>query len=416
MTIIKMLSIHSFSRRRLGLQQIGPSSRWSPSSFRASNCLAVAALLTFTLIFFYISYFDSFDLDVLQEKFPKHQIPILMAAGKKQWAAMLGRQSRTLDEAVIEYRIRYALEPPDGFDTWYYYAQSQNVTLIDEYDLLMRSLEPLRQLGPQELRRRTELLNRAPVDINLLRVKANGQDCTLEVLHKIGARKERTMGLMEMLEPVQHLLAEQDWEKFDVVVNELAESRVVGGEWHTDALDEGLAGSLAGYMLTKAIWEKHDFGERSLIDSVMTACGEESNFTRANPGFVVQSREDGGVEEEEEPKLESLNWLDDTDICNHPELPQVGQTLLSPLFEPGACRVAVGNLLICCWVLAPLWIPHSALHHQRTVPNIIIRRPKRLRRHPNPDYLPIRWQPRLHLKERRGQTLGRKRERYILAG
>lgn len=334
MTILKMLSIHSLSRRRRGLQKIGPASEWPARlSFRASNFLAFTALLIFTVTFCYISYFNTFDLDVLQHQdqdqhpLARHQIPALMAAGKKHWAAMLGRQSQTLDEAVIEYRIRYALEPPDGFDDWYYYARTQNITLIDEYDMLMQSLEPLRALGPKELRRRTELLNRAPVDINSIRVRANGQAVRLEILHRTASRRERTEGFMRMLKPVEYLLAKRNWKKFDVVVNELAESRVVGGEWHTDALDGQVAGSLAGYMLTKAIWEKHAFGERSLIDSVMTACGAESNFTKANPGFVIQHRADGGVEEEPVHKFEAQNWLDDMDICNHPELPQVNYIL-----------------------------------------------------------------------------------------
>lgn len=317
MTILKIFSIHSLSRRKLGLQQLGLSFRL-PS--RTNYCLGFTAFIVFTLTFCSVSYLRGFDFDGLHVYgYSGHQIPALMAAGNQRWASMLAKQSQTLDEAVIEYRTRYNLDPPDGFDGWFYYAKSQNVKLMDEYDMLMDSLEPLRQLGPVELRRRTDLLNRAPVDINAIRIRAGGAESSLELVHTAGYRKERTEGLMAMLRPVRHLLASRDWKQFDVVVNELAESRVLGGEWHADALDPE---SLPRQTISEEIWEKHFFGRRSLIDSVMIACGADSVFTKARPGFVVQ----GGIDnetKEEAHSFEAQNWLDDMDICNHPELTQV---------------------------------------------------------------------------------------------
>lgn len=318
MSVVKMLCIHSLSRRRLGLQHIAFPSSWVRL---ISYCLAFAALLFLTLTVYSVPYSKAPELNVSNDGHPRHQIPALMEAGNQKWASMLAKQSQTLDGAVVEYRRRYKLDPPDGFDEWFHYAMSKNVKLVDEYDMLMDSLMPLRQLGPMELRRRTSLLNKSPVDTNAITIGAGGVEGKLKIMHNMG-RRERTKGLLTMLEPVQLLLAKRNWKQFDVVVNELAESRVVGGEWHTKALDQATAGSLFGIELSEEVWQKHEFGNRSLIDSVMTACGADSIFTKANPGFDVHEIQDTETEEEVH-NFEAQNWLDDMDICSHPELPQV---------------------------------------------------------------------------------------------
>jgi hypothetical protein len=64
------------------------------------------------------------------------------------------RQSKTFGAAVKEYRRRYGRDPPKGFDDWWEFAQQWNVVMVDEYDVLMRDLEPFRRLSGQEFRRR----------------------------------------------------------------------------------------------------------------------------------------------------------------------------------------------------------------------------------------------------------------------
>ncbi|KAL8874697.1 MAG: hypothetical protein Q9198_006856 [Flavoplaca austrocitrina] len=68
---------------------------------------------------------------------------------------MVERQSKSLPEAIQEYQRRYQREPPPGFDRWYKMAVEANVTLIDEYDLLMQDLEPFGAISADELHART---------------------------------------------------------------------------------------------------------------------------------------------------------------------------------------------------------------------------------------------------------------------
>lgn len=48
----------------------------------------------------------------------RHPIFDLMDRGEAQWDAKLQRQSKTLDEAVKEYKRRHKRAPPKGFDHW----------------------------------------------------------------------------------------------------------------------------------------------------------------------------------------------------------------------------------------------------------------------------------------------------------
>lgn len=48
-----------------------------------------------------------------------HPIYELISNAEAVWNEKLKRASRTLEEAVIEYRRRYRRNPPKGFDTWY---------------------------------------------------------------------------------------------------------------------------------------------------------------------------------------------------------------------------------------------------------------------------------------------------------
>ena len=48
-----------------------------------------------------------------------HPIYELISRAEKEWEEKLQRSSRTLREAVDEYKRRYNRPPPKGFDVWY---------------------------------------------------------------------------------------------------------------------------------------------------------------------------------------------------------------------------------------------------------------------------------------------------------
>ncbi len=58
----------------------------------------------------------------------------LLRDGERKWQDMVSKQSRTLEQAVQEYRDRWNKMPPKGFGEWWAFAQTQGVLLPDEYD------------------------------------------------------------------------------------------------------------------------------------------------------------------------------------------------------------------------------------------------------------------------------------------
>ncbi|KAI9849462.1 MAG: capsule-associated protein CAP1 [Sclerophora amabilis] len=83
-----------------------------------------------------------------------HPINQLINHAEKELDNVKSRQSKSLEEAVTEYRRRYGLPPPPNFDKWYEFAVKNGVQLIDEYDTIHDSLLPFWALDPSIIRSR----------------------------------------------------------------------------------------------------------------------------------------------------------------------------------------------------------------------------------------------------------------------
>jgi hypothetical protein len=107
-----------------------------------------------------------------------HPIYELMQRGEDLWRAKLARSSKTLEQAVREYKKRYIRAPPPGFDKWWDYAEKHHVQLRDEYDQIWLSLEPFWGLSPAKL----EKLRFAEEENNVLDLfhitKVHGENIT----------------------------------------------------------------------------------------------------------------------------------------------------------------------------------------------------------------------------------------------
>jgi Glycosyl transferase family 90 len=84
-----------------------------------------------------------------------HPVHQLVAKADGDFQTVLARQSRSLNDAVAEYRRRYKIPPPPNFDKWYNFAKKKGVELIDEYDTIYKSLLPFWALEPAVIRERT---------------------------------------------------------------------------------------------------------------------------------------------------------------------------------------------------------------------------------------------------------------------
>ena len=84
------------------------------------------------------------------------------------------RQSRTLSQAVSEYKRRYGRPPPEGYERWWKFARKNNITIVDDVsvyissikvradaqcDQIHKDLEPYFALSPKLFRERRDQLS-----------------------------------------------------------------------------------------------------------------------------------------------------------------------------------------------------------------------------------------------------------------
>jgi hypothetical protein len=82
------------------------SSQYTTISPLISNFTETSGILSFSL-----SLSSSSSIAV-------HPVYELIQRGKQAWKLKVEKQSKTLKDAVSEYRQRYKMEPPKGFDIW----------------------------------------------------------------------------------------------------------------------------------------------------------------------------------------------------------------------------------------------------------------------------------------------------------
>ena len=88
----------------------------------------------------------------------EHPIYELMEKGEQRWMDLLERQSTTLEQAAKEYKRRYGISPPAGFDAWFSFCQANGIKIVDEYDQMMKDVLPHHALSPDMYNLRTQEL------------------------------------------------------------------------------------------------------------------------------------------------------------------------------------------------------------------------------------------------------------------
>ncbi|KAL7946305.1 glycosyltransferase family 90 protein [Trichoderma barbatum] len=123
-----------------------------------------------------------------------HPIIHLMKDAQHEFAEVRKRQSKSLGEAVKEYRRRYGMAPPPNFDEWYKFAVNNKVQLIDEFDTIHDMMTPFWGLKPQTIRARVaEALG---YDNALLGVAIRDHEIA-HMEYGLGWQRNATKGMME---------------------------------------------------------------------------------------------------------------------------------------------------------------------------------------------------------------------------
>jgi hypothetical protein len=80
-----------------------------------------------------------------------HPIESLVQAARAEYEGLLQRQSQNYTAADAEYRRRYHVEPPPGFQAWYDFAVSHKSPIIDDFDLIHEPISKFWGLSGKEV-------------------------------------------------------------------------------------------------------------------------------------------------------------------------------------------------------------------------------------------------------------------------
>ncbi|GAA5915367.1 uncharacterized protein JCM6883_006812 [Sporobolomyces salmoneus] len=292
-----------------------------------------------------------------------HPIIPLITNARDSWSKKLKSQSTTFDRATKNYKARYGMSPPPGFDKWFAFAtQGKNHSLVDEYDQLMSDLKPYRSLSPQELRRRTAELAQIP-GISIVSIR-NG----VAQVHSKSGKWAPALAFQEMIGTFV-----RDLPDMDIAVNEKPEGRVLPKiQKRVSMADYGLEGTnepainMSDPMITPhlkrgfspewkrdgSIWESYrrscppDSAARRLVETVRSA--------ETNGALTVQGRSNSKSEltrrkqsSQAWPSTREMTFSQDLDasfdICDTPSLHSLHSAFFSdqrsidylyPIFSP----------------------------------------------------------------------------------
>ncbi|KAF3172622.1 F-actin-capping protein subunit beta [Orbilia oligospora] len=197
---------------------------------------------------------------------PKHPIDQLIHEQRLRYKELLKRQSKSPEEAITSYKLRYNRSPPSGFADWVRYALQQNSTIIDDFDTIEKVLQPFRQLGLEHLKTRIESARRAGSRLQTVSIKN-------------GTTELAGLPIMESLKDVLQSLPDMTF-----LLNELDEPRVIGSQPEKDDI------------------AFHDYGRRPSWERLTASC---------------QKTDNGELEQQQHPYfLESTK--SSLDLCRNP--------------------------------------------------------------------------------------------------
>ncbi|KAF5964011.1 capsule-associated protein [Fusarium bulbicola] len=91
-----------------------------------------------------------------------HPIKLLTQEATPLFHRKLLNQSRTYPEAVKQYKQRYGIDPPPGFEAWFQYALKHNSPIIDEFDTIHSAISPFLKMSGNEVLEMIEKVYKTP--------------------------------------------------------------------------------------------------------------------------------------------------------------------------------------------------------------------------------------------------------------
>ncbi|ORY16566.1 glycosyltransferase family 90 protein [Clohesyomyces aquaticus] len=235
----------------------------------------------------------------------KHPVEELVNNARVKFEELLQRQSQSYTAAYEEYRRRYGVEPPNGFDAWYEFATSQQSPIIDDFDTIYHSVSPFWSLsGSQVLETMNNIQAATDNELWLCEFSSNENKTHCSHPHRTF---DRNFALLfnQLLEPLPIKPP-----GIKLLVNHLDEPRVLLPPQLQGELNESQNGR---FVMT-------DLSHQPIWDSLTKFCGVHPRNSTAVAGSTVETF--------------ALPFVTDAvsamDMCQHQEHQGLHGLLMSP--------------------------------------------------------------------------------------
>lgn len=109
---------------------------------------------------------------------PDHPILHLIAEADKEFDALLGKETKNLQDAAQAYRDRRGRQPPPGFDVWFQFAQNHSAIIVEDFwDQIYHDLNPFWGVPAKQMREQAnDFLFRISVRKGNVTWRGDGED------------------------------------------------------------------------------------------------------------------------------------------------------------------------------------------------------------------------------------------------
>ncbi|PNY25269.1 Uncharacterized protein TCAP_04793 [Tolypocladium capitatum] len=227
-----------------------------------------------------------------------HPVEALARAAEAEFDAMLARQSQNYTAAEAEYRRRYGIGPPVGFEAWYDFAVARGSPIIDEFDVIHDGIAPFLGLSGRRVREAMREASHA----DMWTCAFDSETGQVRCKHPWRSYDRHYAASFGMLGDLKGLLPDMEF-----IVNHLDEPRVMLPD--KESMRHGPV------TMTDLSW-------RPVWDTLTRNCPQGVSSSSASRGGA-------GVDTHGMPFVTDTRA--DKDLCRHPEYRNMHGLALSPM-------------------------------------------------------------------------------------
>lgn len=228
-----------------------------------------------------------------------HPVEALTLEATHRFDDMLKRQSQTYSDAINEYRRRYKLDPPPGYEAWFEFARKHHSPIIDEFDVIYDSISPFWKISGKEFLESMNKLYKTPQSETWL-CEFSGKDARTKCHHPNRTYDRHYSYLFDKL--LWNLPGVLPNVKF--LINHFDEPRVIVSPQSQDKK----------FQLT-------DLSRKSTWDALNSVCAQPQHKAR-------EAHSETAVETYGLPFVKS--HFSDSDLCHHSEYSTLHASFICP--------------------------------------------------------------------------------------